>query len=327
MQKFFLILFLILSLGIKGFAQEPDSARVYRHEIQIVSDNDNYLLNLEDGYYTNGFFISYNFINYDRNQSNLAKSKRTKTITRFELGQLIYNPHDYDSYANGNVDRPFAGYLFVKAQQSRFFENENLMQYGISAGVIGQSSFARQVQTVYHHFLGIHHLEGWETQVNNSASINFNLDYVHHLVGNSPGRIFDVSAIGKINAGTSFDNAVGGLVFRLGKFERNDRSAYWNSRLDKSRGHYAKKSELFIFIQPELEYQFYNATLEGGIYRKEKGPVTSSPMPWVYTNHIGFCYAKNKIGFSFAYVHESREARTMIANDDYATLSFSFRFN
>ncbi|PWT94810.1 MAG: hypothetical protein C5B52_19200 [Bacteroidetes bacterium] len=327
MQKALLILILIVGFGIIGFGQESDSTKSYRHEIQIVSDNDNYLLNLEDGYYTNGLFISYSFINYDRNKAKIINGKKTKAITRFELGQLIYNPHDYDSYANGNVDRPFAGYLYVKAQQSRFYENENLLRYGISVGVIGQSSFARQIQTVYHHFLGIHHLEGWQTQVNNTATVNLNFDYVYHLLGKSPRRFFDIAAIGKINAGNAFDNAIGSLVLRLGKFEKNDRSAYWNSRLDKSSGKYAKKSELFIFIQPELEYQFYNATLEGGMFLKEKGPVTSPPMPWVYTNHIGFCYAKNKIGLSFAYVHESREAKTMIANDDYATLSFSLRFN
>jgi hypothetical protein len=225
------------------------------------------------------------------------------------------------------VDRPFAGYLYGKAQQSRFLINENIIQYGLTLGIIGPSSMAENVQTSYHHFLKIHHLEGWNTQLNNSPCINFNFDYVLHLIAKSPRRVADLAAVGKLNVGTSFDNFSAGLIARLGKFERNDRSVTWDSRLDKAKRLYEKKSELYFYFQPQMTYQVYNATLQGGMFLDNKGPVTASPTPWVFEARFGFRYAKNHISMGASFVHETREARSMMANDDYGSLLLSYRFN
>ncbi len=263
---------LLSSAGV--YSQEIINEPAYSSEIQLVTDNDNYLLNMTDGYYTNGFYLSYSFINYDQNRARKIKPKTSKIIYRFESGQMIFNPQNYDSYANGNVDRPYAGYLFGKMEQTRFFRNENLFSVGLSLGIIGEASLARKVQIGYHKLLGIHHLEGWETQLNNSMTVNGHFKYVQHLIGRKTQPKFDLSAEGNLNAGTAFDNLSAGWVMRLGKLERNDQSALWHSRLNKIQTRYARICELFLFFQPELFYQIYDASLQGGMFLKNKGPIT-----------------------------------------------------
>ena len=217
MKKIILLIYAMgLLLSSDGvYCQGIVDESVYSSEIQLVTDNDNYLLNMTDGYYTNGFYLSYGFIHYDRNQACKIKPNTSKIIYRFETGQMIFNPQNYDSYSNGNVDRPYAGYLFGKMEQTRFFQNENLLSVGFSMGTIGEASLARRVQVTYHKLLGIHHLEGWETQLNNSLTMNGHLKYVQPLIGRKQQPIFDLSAIGNLNAGTAFDNLSAGWVMRL----------------------------------------------------------------------------------------------------------------
>lgn len=293
----------------------------YSKEITLTSDNDNYLVQKRDGYYTNGFYFSF---------QHLSKSSRSreKAIMRYELGQMIFNPYKYSITDPEQMDRPFAGYLFVKATRSRFLNTGANLQYSLSVGTIGGSSGAQKTQRTYHDLINIYPVEGWDYQVRDELGINLGAQYAHPLTGKlTPGQVFDLHAIGKANLGNTFTNATAGFIFRIGMIESADQSIAWNSRLHRSKPKYLHAREFFAFYQPEGMVQLYNATLQGGMFRSRKGPVTTSVQPWLYQHRVGLMYAVRRVSAALAIVHRTKEGRTMRRAENYGSVQLGYRFN
>ena len=79
--------------------------QTYKNELIFRTDNDAYLLEKKDGYYTNGMFLKLNAATEKNNH---------KIINSYELGQMIYTPQDVNFYRDGiGIDRPFCGYLYA----------------------------------------------------------------------------------------------------------------------------------------------------------------------------------------------------------------------
>ncbi len=311
------------------FAQfEEKKKDFYTAEMQVISDNDNYLFQLKDGYYTNGIRFTFSALRYDKEKTGRPRNETLlKIINRFEAGQSIYNPVGYLKETNGLIDRPFAGYLYGKFQQDRFYKNGTIAALAISAGTIGKSSLAERIQKGYHRFFHLYPIEGWETQLKDEANINLHLQYIKPLLQPLTRKnIFALDATGKLNAGTVFTNVSAGLSLRFGLTEQNHQSVLYHARLHRRQPSYYRTSEFFFFFQPELGYHIYNATLQGGLFRKDKGEHTASPMPWVYQHRWGLAYAKENFSLSIAVIRRSREARTMVNNENYASAGLSLRF-
>jgi lipid A 3-O-deacylase len=293
----------------------------FSKEAILVTDNDNYLVQKRDGYYTNGFYFAL---------QKLAKPKRIneKAIMRYEIGQMIFNPYKYSITQPENMDRPFAGYLFIKASRSRFFQNGANLQYGLSVGTIGKSSGAQQTQRIYHDLINIYPVEGWDYQIKDEVGLNLNGQYTYPLTGKLVhGQVIDVHATGKAIIGNTFTNGTAGLLFRIGVFEQANQSVAWNSRLHNNEPKYLHPREFFAFYQPEAMLQLYNATLQGGMFRKNKGPVTADIQPWLYQHRVGLMYASRRISTVLAIVHRTKEARQMRRAENYGSIQLSYRFN
>lgn len=292
----------------------------FTKEISTITDNDNYLIQKRDGYYTNGFYFSFQ-------QLARPKNPRTqKAIMRYELGQMIFNPYKYSIVEPEQMDRPFAGFLYVKATRSRFFAKGNNFQYGVSAGILGPGSRASQVQRSYHKLIHIYEVLGWDYQLKNEVGVNLYAQYTHPISA-PPTReqIVDLHAVGRASLGNTFTNATAGLLFRIGPMEKSSQSVLWNSRLHYSKPDYIRRSEFFIFFQPEVMVQAYNATLQGGLFRKDKGPVTAPLQPVLYQQRIGIAYARGRISAIIADVHRTKEAKSMRRAENYGSVQVAYR--
>lgn len=317
-RKRIISVLLLAMLYCSTQAQEVNE-RPFGHEISFITDNDNYLLQKRDGYYTNGFYFTFQHI--------VKKQELRKTIMRYELGQMIFNPYKYSIIDPEQMDRPFAGYLFVKASRSKFFTKGNNLQYGLALGVMGPASKAEEVQRGYHNLINIYKVEGWSYQLNNEAGVNLDLQYSHPLSGTLKKKdIIDLHAVAKANVGNIFTNATAGLLFRIGLIERSSQSVAWNSRLHVASPDYLHDKEFFIFFQPEVMFQAYNATLQGGLFQDDKGPVTASPEPVLYQQRIGIMYAKRRITIILADVHRTKEAKNMRRKENYGSITLAYRF-
>jgi len=97
-MRFKLFLFLFGLLGtINAFAQS------HSQEFGFQSDNDSYLGQGSDRYYTDGIFIYY------RHALSVSGSELQNKVLGFELGQKIFNAQSGYVPSASYVDRPFAG--------------------------------------------------------------------------------------------------------------------------------------------------------------------------------------------------------------------------
>jgi lipid A 3-O-deacylase len=310
----------VISITVSQLALSQRLSRAYTKEISVITDNDNYLIQKRDGYYTNGFYFSFQHLVQ-------PKDPRTQKATmRYELGQMIFNPYKYSITDPENMDRPFAGYLYLKATRSRFFAKGNNLQYGLAVGVIGPASRAEQVQKSYHNLINIYEVRGWGYQLKNEAGLNLYAQYTHPISAPpGQGQIVDLHAVARANLGNTFTNATAGLLFRIGPMERSSQSVLWNSRLHSSTPGYIRRSELFLFFQPEIMVQGYNATLQGGLFRNDKGPVIATLQPVLYQQKLGIAYAKGRFSVVVADVHRTREAKHMRRKENYGSIQVSYR--
>lgn len=309
-----------IALAFSQLALGQDGQRAFTKEISAITDNDNYLLQKRDGYYTNGFYFSYQYL------ARASDPRTQKAIMRFELGQMIFNPYKYSITRPAEMDRPFAGYLYLKATRSRFFARGNNLQYGLAAGIMGPGSRASQVQRAYHKLIRIYEVPGWGYQLKNEVGVNLYAQYTHPLFAPPrPAQIIDLHAVARANLGNTFTNATAGFLLRIGKMENSAQSVSWNSRLHAAKPVYRGKAEFFIFFQPEVMVQGYNATLQGGLFRSDKGPVTVPLQPVLYQQRVGIAYAQGRFSVVLADVHRSKEAKGMRRKENYGSVMVGYR--
>jgi lipid A 3-O-deacylase len=104
-HKIFIIsLFLVFKARISN-AQESS----YKSEFGFISDNDSYLAQGQDRYYTNGLFLKFRSA---LDQSALKNPRLNKVIWELEAGQKMFNPQTGSILDPAFIDRPFAAYLY-----------------------------------------------------------------------------------------------------------------------------------------------------------------------------------------------------------------------
>lgn len=149
-----LICFLLLG-NVLGFAQN------FKNEFGFKSDNDSYLLNEQDRYYTNGLFV---YFRHATDQNKLSK-KLEKIIYEFSAGQKIYNPITGYRPNPKKQDRPFAAYLYAGVNSSFFYKNESILKTGIEIGTIGPRALGKEAQVYLHKIIGFYEVVGWQYQI------------------------------------------------------------------------------------------------------------------------------------------------------------------
>ncbi len=287
-------------------------------------DNDYYIAFQQDRYYTDGTFA---YFRHALKQENLS-SKLEKNIVDFEIGQKIYNPYWSHLPDIKTHDRPFAGYLYGSAAMSWFFKNEAILKTSVQVGILGPSAFGKEVQTAFHKAIDSYYtVEGWDYQVKDEPALNFDLSY-QSLFYHSPNRILDVSGTSSLLIGNTFSGANAGLLIRFGNMNPFYESSYANSRIKNKKGDNRKTDlELFLFTKPQLNFAAYDATIQGGLFRSDKGPITFGIKNWVYSQQIGFNFAWKRLSSKFIVTLKTNEVNGPAKAYHYGSAVFSYSFN
>lgn len=293
----------------------PKQGATQRNELSFTTENDAFLLQYHDAYYTNGFMLQF---------SRASESKAFKKIHSLEIGQQIYTPVNREIIPIKGIDRPYCGYLYLKFQETRFFKNNGFLRWTAGLGMLGKQSGAESLQNSYHSLFKYKKFLGWDYQVNDAITANLGLVYAP--MSWQPLSSFKVIPLVKANWGNAFVNAGAGAMFSLGIFEQNRRSALWNARVSKGNAHFEQEKEWFVFAQPEWTYQNYNATLQGVKNASAGNAILADPLPWVFQQSIGLCYAKKAISLKAAWVYQSRETKTQVGTQQYLSLQCNIRF-
>ena len=180
-----------------------------KHELGVITENDSYISEYQDKYYTNGIFLFYRYL-ANNNIPNVNKK-----IIEFKAGQQIYNPYHGDAYTLALQDRPFAGYLFAEASVNKFYQDESLLKLTAQAGVLGPGSQAAEIQNAYHGWFNFYNPNGWQYQIQSSPGIQLNLFYSKKLYPSAPSQQLDVNGFTDIQVGTIHSAATVGFLSRI----------------------------------------------------------------------------------------------------------------
>jgi hypothetical protein len=276
-------------------------------ELGVVLENDLYTSSINDKYYTNGFEIFYRFLTKNQN------SKINKKILEFKVGQYIYNPQTInadDFYVN---DRPFAGYLFGKIGFLNYYGSENVLKLNFQFGFVGQNAFGQETQSIFHKTFGYKKVRGWQYQINNALSVQGNIFYSQSIISAAKNLNFDLNLVGETNFGTTNTGTSIGFITRIGlkKLLPIYNSNLYNAALNTDKKASELERELYFYINPNLNYQLYDATIQGSLFKNDS-PVTFPLMPFRFQGEAGFKYRNNKWNLSYIFVYRGQEAKNIV---------------
>lgn len=317
MKYIFTVSLSILMLSVIGL--KTTNAQTFRNQIGGRLENDQYINPYNDRYYMAGTMLNYTTI-LKHTGDNTGLMKKTLEL---EVGQQIYGP--FATYARRirNQDRPYTGYLYAGGSINWLYANESALKVTVQVGTIGPASGAEDVQKGFHKLFGLKEPEGWQYQLKNEPGLNIEANYTKLLYRNAKSWL-DVSLDPSIRIGNTFSNATAAVLLRAGKLGKLYESASTNSRVslkDEEQG-----SELFFYAIPQLSYVAYNATIQGGLFRDDKGPVKFDIYNWVFTQQLGVQFATKRWTASYTALIRTREVKSTALGDQWGVLALAYRF-
>lgn len=311
---------LLLAVAFALFTVGPTIAqRSPRVEWGFRNDNDLYLLNRQDQYYTNGLMISI----LKTVDSTKLSPRELNRLWGISAGQKMYTAYTGQVHAIEEVDRPITAFLFAGVHRRHFFANESIVGLNLELGTIGRRALGRQAQESIHRALNLYEVSGWEYQLKNAFGIDLSVDYAK-LVYRNRRHWFDITAQTTGKLGLNHTHATISPTFRWGKINPMHTTAYFSARLQSKAQHVG--NEFFLYFKPQLRWVAYDATMQGGLFLRDKGPVIFKPARWVLSQHIGVVYARRSLTLNIQYVFNTRESPDMFFRHRYGSLGLNYRY-
>ncbi|MEL1245285.1 lipid A deacylase LpxR family protein [Flavobacterium sp. DGU11] len=271
-------------------------------EIGIVSDNDLYSSPINDQYYTNGIELFYRYL------GKRSDEKVAKKITEFRIGQYIFNPQSVRAGDINVNDRPFAGYLFAQAGITTFYTSESVLNLNIQAGVVGPEAYAEQVQEGLHKLFHYPTVQGWQYQITTIPAIQANAVYSQKIFRDTYKEKVDFHLQGEASVGTIWTSVSVGPMARIslrGLLVPMYDSALHGATLSQDRD-YKNKRDLFLYLNPSLQYMHHDATIEGSPFN-DYSPVTFPLIPFRFNAEAGIKYRRDQWNFTYAFHYRGKE--------------------
>lgn len=309
------LMFLMLALFNPVFGQKTFTQRA----IGFQNDNDVYLMTRQDQYYTNGINLSYR----KAVDSTRLSARFENKVWAVGFGQKIFNASDGAVLSFEDVDRPITGYLYAKGEINWFTKGEEVFSLGTEVAAIGPWALGRDMQEGFHRTFGFYDIYGWEYQLNNSIGVDVFGSYSSLFFRNQRESL-DVIMTSNISLGMNNTRLSTGPTFRWGHMNRLYESVALASKV-QSKNRLAK-SEFYFFYRPELNWVIYNSTIQGGLFLRDKGPITFDLKPIMVSHQVGFQYSINRIGVNMRYIFNSKEVRSEATAHQYGTIALAYYF-
>jgi len=281
-------------------------------EIQLFVEND--MLAHTDRYYTNGIKLGVG-LPLDLLQvpaanllRQLVPAAADNTQLGLFLGQNLYTPRDITVAAPQPYDRPWAAWLYLGGV-AQHAEADRLHTVELDLGVIGRAALGRQVQSNWHHLIGVKQPQGWNNQSPSEPA--FLVSYLQKR--RYGGENIDVVAHGGVTLGTVMTLARGGAMLRLGQHMSGfgpDTIEPGGAMLQGTRalgtGSRAG-SEWYVFAGVDQRLVAYNIFLDGPVFHD--GPSVDR-RPHVWDLSAGFSFRVHGLRFSWTRIRRSEEFHT-----------------
>ncbi len=288
----------------------PASLFAQNNQFTVVSDNDGYLSLNNDGYYTNGLKLAYQW------RKSRPEKRKTVRFQQFEAGHEIYTSRFSGEFYEDKLDRPLTGHLYAAFHQKLYSEKQHLLKWGLSAGYIGPPAYGEEVQKRAHKIMQIYAPTFWDRQLQAAFGINANIAWSPELSQNEKSPRWAFKPMLSATGGTFFTNAGAGGALLFGRFNRNNASAFWDNHYGTTRD----DREFFGYLFPMLYYKAYDATVQGGMFNTAPEKIPGRLNPVFFQAKLGMIYAGNKVVVDGAAIFENKQSLTQYSPQYYARL-------
>ena len=278
-------------------------------QLELIIENDK-LVSI-DKYYTSGLFLTYK---RDLNNSFiLKKTEANKLQLNIALGNQTYTPTDLTSRDTRDFDRPYAGWLFAKAEVGRIKDNSALF-IGIEAGITGEESLSGKLQTWVHETFNIDS-PTWTQEIAYKFLVNLKARYIKNvIIGKSQGLKFVVEP----SLGTKdifVENTLGYAFGHFNAFKQSSRNGFVDKTIT---------NEFFGFVNIGHKYVIHNTLIQGSLSYDDV-LFTTNREAHVFKFKIGSVLKFKRNTFKFIYNFNTKETPKS-SSHSYGTLSFSTIF-
>jgi len=294
-------------------------AQTANKEFVLTTDNDVYLLTTQDRYYTNGIELSYQQGFKAKNAAKVA------SILSIQAGQKMYTGiriEDSD-YLGKQFDLPFNAYLYINAEWRQVFTaDRDLWALKIEAAQIGPKAKGEQAQRFIHQLFDMYPADGWEGQIENAFGVDIEARYQRKIALSSNKKWeLSTSATGRLGMHHTF--VEWSLPVRFGKFVNFNHSTWTKGHLTTDR---SALKECYVFYMPSIKRNFYDATIQGGLWKDDPIGDFYDLNEWVVSHHIGLTWARTHWSGGISYFFLSREEPHSIYRHQYGRLFLGYRF-
>jgi lipid A 3-O-deacylase len=141
-----------------------------------------------------------------------------------DISDSIFTPKDTNAVNPDPTDRPYAGVMLGSAFMLHDTTNSRSL-IGISLGVLGPSSRAREIQNGFHDLIKVVEARGWGHQIKDMPIGQMFISHtLRYELTPNPGTGLDVDVLpsASAGAGTLRDYGQAGIQFRIGQGLQSD---------------------------------------------------------------------------------------------------------
>lgn len=257
-----------------------------------------------------------------------------KIRINYALGQNMYTPGDITLANPPLTERPYAGWLYASLGIVASFEYDkegqwsHLEQLDLSLGVVGPSSQAEQVQTLWHQLIGVNEPEGWDTQLKDEPALLLTYERSwRYRVDELP---FDLEMSLTPHFGGAVGNVFtylnGGATIMLGW---NMGDVYGAPRIQPSSpgAGYFERPEggfgLYAFAGVDARLVGYNLFLDGNTWKESR---SVDKELFVGDAQVGVALTCEDARLTFTHVFRTREFKTQHDADEFGAIALSWQF-
>ncbi|SKB45005.1 hypothetical protein SAMN05660841_00569 [Sphingobacterium nematocida] len=291
--------------GLTAFAQANRS-----HAISLQTDNDSYLLQGQDQYYTNGLVLTYDKL--------MQYSATHIDVLSLQFGHQLFNGKYIGGRSDLNWDRPSTGRFFLNGGFQRTYTSDWLWRVKLEVGTVGEAGKGKQIQRFIHNVFNMYEVESWESSLNSAVGLDVEASVLKNIWRSETDR-FEIAGEAGARGGMNFSNVSAQFTIRTGKL-----AAYRNSQFAGNGGFLSDDTEYYFFYSPGYMYQFYNATIQGALFTSQKeGRYAISKH--LLGHKLGAVYSRRVFSIEAAVVFNTKEGRDMYRNHQFARIKAGFR--
>lgn len=238
-------------------------------------------------------------------------------IRQFGLTHQVYTPVLFNSPLVSLYDRPHAALLQFDYGLS-YASAKSILKLQGSLGWMGSALGTGPMLTWFHDVLGYRTPRGWEYEIGNAPIVQLKANWYRTLISD---RWVDLTLTFQGEIGTVFVNSSIGSELRIGRLLGLDNSLLF----DQFTGIPDEKGllELFFIIGGDLNYSFYNATIEGSFLGRNS-PHVETPRRWMNIWHFGAGIGGNRLD-AMLMINYRSPTTTEAGRHKYVSIKLNYR--